>query len=47
MRVKKVFLAMVLVFSMVAVFVVSVHAGEWYTCTVNMAGAGWGRKLLH
>ena len=43
MRVKKVFLAMVLVFSMMAVFVVSVHAGEWYTCTVNMAGAGWGK----
>jgi len=50
MKVKKMFLAMVVVFSMLAVFAVSAHAG-WYTCTVNMAGAGWGTncyiKLSH
>ena len=42
MKAKKMFLAMVVVFSMLAVFAVSAHAGGWYTCTVNMAGAGWG-----
>ena len=42
MRVKKMFLAMAVVFSMLAVFAVAAHAGGWYTCTVNMAGAGWG-----
>ena len=42
MKAKKMFLAMVVVLSMLAVFAVSVHAGAWYTCTVNMAGAGWG-----
>ena len=41
MRVKKMFLAMVVVFSLVAVFAVAARAG-WYTCTVNMAGPGWG-----
>lgn len=39
---KRAFLAMVLVFSIMAVFAVSVHASGWYTCTVVMAGAGWG-----
>jgi len=42
MRVKKMFITMVVVLSMLAVFAVSAHAGAWYTCTVNMAGAGWG-----
>ena len=41
MRVKKMFINMVVVFSLVAVFAVAARAG-WYTCTVNMAGAGWG-----
>jgi len=42
MKAKKMFLVMVVVLSMVAVFAVAAHAGGWYTCTVNMAGAGWG-----
>ena len=42
MRVKKMFITMVVVLSMLAVFAVSAHAGAWYTCTVNMAGPGWG-----
>ena len=41
MRVKKVFVMMVVVLSMLAVFAVAARAG-WYTCTVKMAGAGWG-----
>ena len=41
MRVKKMFITMVVVLSMLAVFAVVAHAG-WYTCTVNMAGPGWG-----
>ena len=40
MRAKKVFLTMAVVFSMVAIFAVSVHAA-WYTCTVDRAGTGW------
>jgi len=41
MRVKKVFVMMVVVLSMLAVFAVSAHAGAtWYTCEVNMAGIG-------
>ena len=41
MRAKKVFLTMAVVFSMVAIFAVSTHAGVWYTCTVEKAGSGW------
>jgi len=41
MRAKKVFLTMAMVFSMVAIFAVSAHAGVWYTCTVDKAGTGW------
>jgi len=41
MRVKKMFITMVVVLSMLAVFAVAARAG-WYTCTVKMAGAGWG-----
>ena len=41
MRAKKVFLTMAVVFSMVAIFAVSAHAGVWYTCTVDKAGTGW------
>ena len=40
MRAKKMFLTMAVVFSMVAIFVVSAHAA-WYTCTVEKAGSGW------
>ena len=42
MKAKKMFITMVVALSMVAVFAVAAHAGGWYTCTVNMAGAGWG-----
>ena len=41
MRAKKVFLTMAVVFTMVAIFAVSAHAGVWYTCTVDKAGTGW------
>ena len=41
MRAKKVFLTMAVVFSIVAIFAVSAHAGVWYTCTVDKAGTGW------
>ena len=41
MRAKKVFLTMAVVFTMVAIFAVSAHAGVWYTCTVEKAGSGW------
>ena len=41
MRAKKVFLTMAVVFTMVAIFAVSTHAGVWYTCTVDRAGTGW------
>jgi len=40
MKAKKVFLTMAVVFSMMAIFVVSAHAA-WYTCTVEKAGIGW------
>ena len=40
MKAKKMFLTMAVVFSMVAIFAVSVHAA-WYTCTVDRAGTGW------
>jgi len=46
MRVKKVFVTMVVVLSMVAVFAVAAHAGGWYTCTVKMAGPAWGRTYV-
>jgi len=36
-----VFLTMAVVFTMVAIFAVSAHAGVWYTCTVDKAGTGW------
>jgi len=41
MRAKKVFLTMAVVFSIVAIFAVSAHAGVWYTCTVERAAVGW------
>jgi len=41
MKAKKMFLTMAVVFSMVAIFAVSTHAGVWYTCTVEKAGSGW------
>ena len=45
MRAKKVFLTMAVVFSMVAIFAVSAHAGVWYTCTVEKAGSGAGNHV--
>jgi len=40
-----VFLTMAVVFSMVAIFAVSTHAGVWYTCTVEKAGTGAGNHV--
>ena len=45
MRAKKMFLTMAVVFSMVAIFAVSTHAGVWYTCTVEKAGTGAGNHV--
>jgi len=45
MRAKKVFLTMAVVFSIVAIFAVSAHAGVWYTCTVEKAGTGAGNHV--
>ena len=44
MKAKKMFLTMAVVFSMVAIFVVSAHAA-WYTCTVEKAGTGWANHV--
>ena len=41
MMVKKVFVMMVVVLSMIAIFAINAHASAWYTCTVEMAGPGW------
>ena len=38
------FLTMAVVFSMVAIFVVSAHAA-WYTCTIEKAGTGWANHV--
>lgn len=40
MNVKKMFLVIVAVFSMVAFFGVNAYAGSWYVCKVKMAGTG-------
>jgi len=45
MKAKRVFLTMAVVFSMVAIFAVSAHAGVWYTCTVEKAGIGWANHV--
>ena len=45
MKAKKMFLTMAVVFSMVAIFAVSTHAGVWYTCTVEKAGSGGGNHV--
>ena len=45
MRAKKMFLTMAVVFTMVAIFAVSTHAGVWYTCTVEKAGTGAGNHV--
>lgn len=42
MNVKKMFLVIVAVFSMVAFFGVNTYAGGWYNCEVKMAGAAAG-----
>ena len=46
MRAKKVFVMMVVVLSMMAVFAVSAHATEWYICTIQEAGAGGSGTTL-
>jgi len=45
MRAKKMFLTMAVVFSMVAIFVVSAHAGTWALAKVEQAGAGGGNHV--
>jgi hypothetical protein len=42
MNVKKMFLVIVAVFSMVALLGVNAYAGAWYNCQVKMAGAAGG-----
>ena len=42
MNVKKMFLVIVAVFSMVAFFGVNTYAGGWYVCQVKQAGAATG-----
>jgi hypothetical protein len=42
MNVKKMFLVIVAVFSMVAFFGVNAYAGGWYVCQVKQAGAATG-----
>jgi len=42
MRAKKVFVMMVVVLSMVAIFTINAYATEWYNCTVVRAGSGYG-----
>lgn len=44
MNVKKMFLVIVAVFSMVAFFGVNAYAGGWYNCEVKMAGPTAGTK---
>jgi len=45
MKAKKMFLTMAVVFSMVAIFVVSAHAGTWALAKVEQAGAGAGNHV--
>ena len=46
MKVKKIFLMMVVAFSMVALFAINIYAAQWYTCTVVMAGPGYGSTYV-
>ena len=47
MNVKKMFLVIVAVFSMVALFGVNAYAGAWYTCRVELTGPGGGRIFIN
>jgi hypothetical protein len=47
MKTRKMFLVMVAVFGMVALFAGSTHAAPpWYTCTVIQVGPGWGTNYI-